>query len=618
MFTHSTCVCLFLKNPMSFASLFSLNKTKTKCPFVPSVLDSKRKKTDTQQKMSCSTGQLDQKILQSKNESKQPLDLDVDKQDKSKQPLDLDADKQDKSKQPLDLDVDKQDKSKQPLDQTNLQPKNDPVKTKCDALAKPIRKKFTWFSPFVGFELLQECLLHVDVETIDWVASNVWKITNKTMRALTLHHLDRKTRRMVCGPYRPMFQIQSDQKTHKTVCFPSFLNHLFLSQKKIQVVATASEDNPIAFVVPLLPERDQPAAVAVCLASLQKTKSCLLAAGCGRGKTTMALYCAHQLHCGPVLIVTFRDFSAQQWVERIRQTMPDARVAMWSHLQTCPDAQWIVVLAQNLTFDFGKTRIIRGVSEMLDAVQTLIVDEAHHVVSDVSENILYRLFHVQYRIFLTATPEQASFPQLLAAWAGPPSYVSNMDQFKHATVYACFTEIPPAMPIFSEKTDEINFSAMKSKRFTDETRQEWVIQRVLLPLVRQHNRRILYFTEVVAAVHGIAEKLGPKMAATFCESDPPSILPTVVQRPIVLTSYAKAAEALDLPHGPNTAVLDITTTFLKQTAGRVFRGTHSHNTWIVLIGDHGCVFERQHEERVEYIRSQMHCSVEHVDHFDQC
>jgi len=38
----------------------------------------------------------------------------------------------------------------------------------------------------------------------------------------------------------------------------------------------------------------------------------------------------------------------------------------------------------------------------------------------------------------------------------------------------------------------------------------------------------------------------------------------------------------------------------------------------VLIGDHGCVFERQHEERVEYIRSQMHCSVEHVDHFDQC
>lgn len=258
----------------------------------------------------------------------------------------------------------------------------------------------------------------------------------------------------------------------------------------------------------------------------------------------------------------------------------------------------------------------------MHSFQTVIIDEAHHIVSDVSEQILYFLLHqnsfvkcgqdgdfvkhgqMPFAIYLTATPEQAVYPQLLAAWAGPPSYVGTTARLHGATVYSCVSPLPAIAPIWCEKRpDQINFSAMKTMLYGQEKRHKWLISTVLLPLVQQHSRRVLYCTEAVDAIHALAALLGDETAGTFCESDSPAKLANVVQRPIVLTSYAKASEALDLPEGPNTVVLDVTTTLLKQTAGRVFRGDSASNTWVVLVGDDGPCFTRQHAERVRYCQT---------------
>lgn len=212
-------------------------------------------------------------------------------------------------------------------------------------------------------------------------------------------------------------------------------------------------------------------------------------------------------------------------------------------------------------------------------------------------------------------------PQLLGGWTGPISYISKSDRMRNARSFQTISPVePPKVVVMEKHPDRVDFAAMKNKLFANTDRQNWLVRDVLMPLVEKHQRRLLYVSDMVEPLHQIKERLhmaaqDTSIAETFCESDAPAKLLRAVESPIILTTYGKASEALDLPDGPNTVVLDITCSFVKQTAGRVFRG---HNTpWVVLVGDEGTVFTRQHSERVQYCREYLKWKMELRDDFHE-
>lgn len=106
---------------------------------------------------------------------------------------------------------------------------------------------------------------------------------------------------------------------------------------------------------PLQQERDQFNATKQCLLDLKRTGSALLAASCGSGKSTMALYCGWKLQAR-CLIVTFREFSAKQWVQEVSNSIEGC--GMGAHIDRMDDCTlevfqahtWIVMVAQFMIY----------------------------------------------------------------------------------------------------------------------------------------------------------------------------------------------------------------------------------------------------------------------------
>ena len=150
-----------------------------------------------------------------------------------------------------------------------------------------------------------------------------------------------------------------------------------------------------------LPLRDiqKPAAIA-CLKFLndEKRRRCLLAATCGFGKTALSLYCICQIKL-KTLIIVHKGFLLNQWIERIKQFVPNAKIGeIRGKTFDIEDKDIVIGMLQSLSMKkFDK--------EAFNDFGMVVVDEAHHISSEVFSRALPRVCS-QYMMGLSATPER--------------------------------------------------------------------------------------------------------------------------------------------------------------------------------------------------------------------
>ena len=166
----------------------------------------------------------------------------------------------------------------------------------------------------------------------------------------------------------------------------------------VRDLSTPGEAAPgIAFAGALKPYQTD--TVEACHTALVRGQGCMLCAGCGTGKTVMAISLAARLgRCCAVLV--HKQFLAAQWAERIREFAPTARVALvqgaepWDH-----ECDVLICMIQTVLSRYPAP------TNAFDGVGLLVVDECHHLVARTFSRAILS-FPARYRLGLTATPDR--------------------------------------------------------------------------------------------------------------------------------------------------------------------------------------------------------------------
>lgn len=129
----------------------------------------------------------------------------------------------------------------------------------------------------------------------------------------------------------------------------------------------------------------------------------ILEAGCGSGKTTMGLELARRLGKATIILI-HKEFLEKQWIARIKQVMPDAKVGIIRQ-KKCDyhGKDFVIAYMPSLARDEDgryPEEIYRS------AFGTLIVDEGHRLGSATWSKLAPK-FHCTYRVLLSATLRRA-------------------------------------------------------------------------------------------------------------------------------------------------------------------------------------------------------------------
>jgi superfamily II DNA or RNA helicase len=121
----------------------------------------------------------------------------------------------------------------------------------------------------------------------------------------------------------------------------------------------------------------------------------LLELYCAWGKTSASLYICCQLK-KKTLVIVHKEFLMNQWIERIRQFIPEARIGkIQGQIIDIEDKDIVLCMLQSLVLK-------EYPSSTFDSFGFTIIDEVHHISSESFSNALFKIV-TKYMLGLSAT-----------------------------------------------------------------------------------------------------------------------------------------------------------------------------------------------------------------------
>jgi superfamily II DNA or RNA helicase len=348
---------------------------------------------------------------------------------------------------------------------------------------------------------------------------------------------------------------------------------------------------PVQFLGELDPARNQPEAVAQCLAQLRSSAfggGCLLSLPPGFGKTACALYISAHI-ARRTLILVHTSVLAQQWKERVETFLTNANVKIVGS-QSIPtdiqEATHIIVLLQTVV---ALTK--RGELSWLQNLHDLIIaDECHHVCARTLCKVVETV-GCRYRLGLSATVERKDgLDKMLACLLGPMAYRCERHDHPNLTVhaikYACSTEILCA-PTFVANVNEMT---------RDPRRQAMLLQRMIE--LYEQGRYIIVLSDRLQQLRDFETALSPNIP-THMAIGGNLEAPDMSLRPVLLATYQFASEGLDIPL-LNTCIMASPRVDVKQSVGRILRSSGGDPLVLDVIDEDRAIMTRQFKKREQF------------------
>tara|TARA_B110000285_G_scaffold228080_1_gene290460 strand:- start:1078 stop:2739 length:1662 start_codon:yes stop_codon:yes gene_type:complete len=324
----------------------------------------------------------------------------------------------------------------------------------------------------------------------------------------------------------------------------------------------------------------------------------LLELPCAYGKTTLALYICAQLRV-KTLVIVHKEFLLNQWIERIHQFLPTARVGK----------------IQGSTVDIENKDIVIGMLQSLsmkdypDSTFTsfglMVIDEVHHISSEVFSCALFKVV-TKYTMGLSATMNRKDgTTKVFKMFLGDVVYKGERDEEHDVIVRAI--QYRSTDPEFSRvETDymgKVKYSTMIVKLCAFSPRSEFIL-RVLSDMVAEnpeqqimilaHNKSVLKYLHDAIRDREIATVgyyVGGMKEAALKESE---------GKKVIIATYSMASEALDIKT-LTTLIMATPKTDIEQAVGRILRQKHTSPIVVDIIDSHE-VFVRQWYKRCAFYK----------------
>ena len=325
----------------------------------------------------------------------------------------------------------------------------------------------------------------------------------------------------------------------------------------------------------------------------------LLEIPCGRGKTVIALKIIAALK-KKTLVIVHKGFLLNQWIERISQFLPQARVGRIQGQILDIDQKDIVIgMLQSLSMKEYPADLFRSFG-------LTIVDECHHISSEVFSRSLQKII-TPHTLGLSATMQRKDgLTKVFKMFLGEIVYSEEREQTDEVLVKAIQYVSDDAE--FNEMCYDYRgnpaYSTMITKLCSFAPRSEFLLQILAQELKEQPGQQVMLLAHNKNLLTYLHDAIAHRQIATvgyYVGGMKEAALKNSETCQVIIATYAMASEALDIKT-LTTLILATPKTDIVQAVGRILRVKHARPLVVDLIDSHD-VFLSQWQKRKKYYQS---------------
>jgi superfamily II DNA or RNA helicase len=324
----------------------------------------------------------------------------------------------------------------------------------------------------------------------------------------------------------------------------------------------------------------------------------LLELDCAAGKTVLSLYIISKLKKKTLIIVN-KEFLLNQWIERMNEFLPSARIGkIQGKIIDIEDKDIVIGMLQSLSMKNYEGTVF-------ESFGLTIIDEVHHISSEVFSNALFKIV-TTYMLGLSATMERKDgTSNVIKMFLGDVIY-KGMNMEHHDVVVRAIefkTNDEEFNEVLIDYRGNPQYSKMIVKLCDYKPRSDFIV-RVVGDLIEEcpkkqililgQNRSILkylYDALKIKNYGSIGYYLGGMKQNELDESR---------NKQIIVGSHNMCSEGLDIP--TLSTILFVTPkTDIIQSVGRILRTKHN-NPIVVDIVDKHQLFQNQWNKRRLYYK----------------
>ena len=320
----------------------------------------------------------------------------------------------------------------------------------------------------------------------------------------------------------------------------------------------------------------------------------ILEVPCGRGKTIMSLYIVHKLK-KKTLILVHKEFLMNQWIERIRDFLPSARVGIIQGTKHDIENKDIVI---------AMIQTIYNRDYKLHAFSSFgltIIDEVHRIGSEEFSKTLTKIVTPNMLGISATVDRKDGLTDILYMFIGPKIYHEERKDEDVVQVRGIQYEDPHDIDYNTVEYDfrgNVKFSTMITK-ISDHLPRCRFLVRIIKDLLEENDQnQIMVLSHTRNLLCYLHDEINAQQIGScgyYVGGMKQVALQETEEKQIVLATYAMAAEALDIKT-LNTLVMVSPKTDIVQSVGRILR-TRGNGKIVVDVIDAHDLFQNQWKKR---------------------
>ena len=333
---------------------------------------------------------------------------------------------------------------------------------------------------------------------------------------------------------------------------------------------------------------------------IKKNYSGLLALHTGFGKTCLALNIISRIN-QKTLIIVHKEFLLRQWIERIEQFLPDARVGrIQAKTIDTDDKDIVICMLQSLSMkDYPK--------DMFKEYGLSIYDECHHLSAEVFSRAFFKVV-TKYGLGLSATMKRKDGLTKVLKWF-MGDVVCKLERKGEDNVLVKVINYETNDEYFNKvETDfrgQVKYTTMIKKLCEFNRRTEFILT-VLEDLLKQNpKQQIMILGHQKKLLHYIHDAVKHRAISTvgyYIGGMKEKDLKISEGKKVIIATYAMAEEGLDIKT-LTTLIMATPKVDVTQSVGRILRQKHKQAIVVDIVDSHS-LFQRHFSKRKTFYRKQ--------------
>ena len=321
----------------------------------------------------------------------------------------------------------------------------------------------------------------------------------------------------------------------------------------------------------------------------------------GKGKTVMGLYIISKLK-KKTLVIVHKSFLLNQWIERIQQFLPTARVGkIQGQIIDIEDKDIVIGMLQSLSQkDYP--------DNLFDSFGLSIYDETHHLGAEVFSRCMMKTI-TNYTLGLSGTMQRKDgLTKVFKMFLGDIIHKEKTDTSEHKVIVKSIH-----YKVDDDDFNEIKYdyrgnplySTMISKLCNYNHRSEFIIQVLQHELEENPEQQIMILAHNKSLITYLYKSIEHRNIATvgyYIGGMKEADLKISEGKKVIIATYAMASEGLDIKT-LTTLIMASPKTDVCQSVGRILRTKHTSPLVIDIVDSH-IIFEKQWQKRRQYYMKQ--------------